>query len=98
MEWRGGDEKPHHLSMASSVLYHCRNYNSAGDVSLYELSGDGAAAKLLWELGVRGMTVRELVHILESLKWEQELRLLKAPGNYLRIVCVMCNFQVQCSI
>lgn len=54
---------------------------SAGEVSLKEQSGNEAAAKVLIELGQRGMTVAELITFLERLKWEQELRLLKPPGN-----------------
>ena len=58
-------------------------FNSAGEVSLNEQAGHGAAAKVLWQLGSRGMTVNDLVFCLEKLKWEQELRLLKAPGKYI---------------
>ena len=57
-------------------------FNSAGEVSLNEQAGHGAAAKVLWHLGSRGMTVSDLIFCLEKLKWEQELRLLKAPGKY----------------
>ena len=57
-------------------------FNSTGEVSLSEQAGHGAAAKVLWQLGSRGMTVNDLVFCLEKLKWEQELRLLKEPGKF----------------
>ncbi len=67
------------------------------DVDSLELAGNDAARKTLYELGSRGMTVAQLIAWLEVLGWEQELRLLKPPGEFrsaglARILCIKCHF------
>ena len=65
-------------------------FNSAGEVSLNEQAGHGAAAKVLWQLGSRGMTVSDLIFCIGGSRGGREGR---TPPLGVQILSISCSFR-----